>query len=490
VGTSQTQPVTLTNSAGSKLTVTQASVSGSNFSLSGPSYPVTLAGGQSATCYVTFNPQSTSSVSGSVSIVFSTQSSGKGHNASLSNTVTLPVSGTGAISGQLTTNPSSLVFGSVQLGNSQTLGATLTNSGGASLTISAISATSSFTPSGLSLPVSLSAGQSVSFSVTFSPTSSGTVIGGMTVTSSASNPTLNVPLSGTGSTPGQLTASPASLTFGSVPVGTSTSFTQTVTNSGGSALTISQITSTGTGFGFSGISLPLTLAAAQSAAFNVSFTPQVGGSATGNLAINSNGSNPTLSVPLTGTGTLPGQLTVTPSSLSFGSVVVGTTQNQTGVLSAGSAAITVSSVGVSGSQFSVSGISLPVTIAAGNSLSFQVTFAPQTSGTASSNVTFVSNATNSPTAQSLSGSATSAQHSVALSWNTSTSSNVAGYNVYRGTVSGGPYTRINSALDTTPFSTDTTAQSGQTYYYVTTAVDSSGMESGYSNQVQAVVPYP
>jgi hypothetical protein len=195
-------------------------------------------------------------------------------------------------------------------------------------------------------------------------------------------------------------------------------------------------------------------------------------------------------VPLNGTGSLPGQLTLTPATVDFGNVVVGTTQNQTGVLSAGSSAITVTSVGVSGSQFSVSGISLPITIAAGYSISFQVAFTPQVSGTASSNVTFVSNASNSPTVQSLSGSVTSPQHSVGLSWDTSTSSDVVGYNIYRGVVSGGPYTRINSALDTSPFSSDSTVQGGQTYYYVTTAVDSMGMESSYSNQVLAVVPSP
>jgi fibronectin type 3 domain-containing protein len=150
----------------------------------------------------------------------------------------------------------------------------------------------------------------------------------------------------------------------------------------------------------------------------------------------------------------------------------------------------VSSVGVSGSQFSVSGISLPVTIAAGSSVSFQVAFAPQTAGAASSSITFVSNAANSPTAQSLSGTATAPQHSVALSWNTSTSSDVVGYNIYRGTVSGGPYTRINSSLTTAPYSTDSTVQGGQTYYYVTTAVDSTGIESIYSNQVQALIPAP
>jgi fibronectin type 3 domain-containing protein len=80
------------------------------------------------------------------------------------------------------------------------------------------------------------------------------------------------------------------------------------------------------------------------------------------------------------------------------------------------------------------------------------------------------------------------QHSVDLSW-TGTST-VVGYNVYRGSQSGGPYTKINSALDASTTYTDSSVQAGQTYYYVTTAVDSSGAESSYSNQIQAPVPSP
>lgn len=78
-------------------------------------------------------------------------------------------------------------------------------------------------------------------------------------------------------------------------------------------------------------------------------------------------------------------------------------------------------------------------------------------------------------------------HSAALSWTASTST-VSGYNVYRGTVNGGPYTLINLSLVTGPSYTDTTVLSGVTYYYVTTAVDSSSLESVLSNQVTAIIP--
>ncbi len=81
-------------------------------------------------------------------------------------------------------------------------------------------------------------------------------------------------------------------------------------------------------------------------------------------------------------------------------------------------------------------------------------------------------------------------HTVALSWVVSTTATVTGYNIYRSTVSGGQYVKLNSLLVGGIAYTDTTVVSGSsiTYYYVTTAVDSSGIESAYSNQVSATVP--
>ncbi len=81
------------------------------------------------------------------------------------------------------------------------------------------------------------------------------------------------------------------------------------------------------------------------------------------------------------------------------------------------------------------------------------------------------------------------QHSVDVNWGASTST-VAGYNVYRGTVSGGPYSKINSTLITGLTYTDNTVSSGATYYYVVTAVTADGTESSFSSQVQAVIPTP
>ena len=83
-----------------------------------------------------------------------------------------------------------------------------------------------------------------------------------------------------------------------------------------------------------------------------------------------------------------------------------------------------------------------------------------------------------------------ALHSVTLNWTASTSSNVTGYNVYRGTHSNGPYTKVNSAVVAGTAYTDLTVLAGQTYYYVTTAVDADNNESAYSNGAPAVIPSP
>jgi hypothetical protein len=80
-------------------------------------------------------------------------------------------------------------------------------------------------------------------------------------------------------------------------------------------------------------------------------------------------------------------------------------------------------------------------------------------------------------------------HVVAVSWTASTSTGVAGYRIYRGTTSGGPYTQIGSVGLTTTY-TDTTVVSGTTYYYVVAAVDGSNNVSPYSSQVTAAVPTP
>ncbi|HZQ95392.1 MAG TPA: choice-of-anchor D domain-containing protein [Candidatus Sulfotelmatobacter sp.] len=208
------------------------------------------------------------------------------------------------------------------------------------------------------------------------------------------------------------------------------------------------------------------------------------------LNVSSNASDPSIGVSLTGSGTSSsGTLGVTPGSMSFGSVTIGSVQAQNGSVTASGGSVTLSSTSSSNSAFTLSGLTLPMTLAAGQSVPFTVTFAPTTTGTASANIAFFT--TNSTSAsETASGSGATIPHTVSLSWNPSTSTSVSGYNVYRGTSSAGPFSKINAALNPSMSYSDGTVQSGKTYYYATTAVDSSGAESAYSNLVTAAIPFP
>ena len=402
---------------------------------------------------------------------------------------------------QLTVNPTAIGFGEILVGNSQTQSGTLTNSNGTNLTISQVWVSGSeFQLSGLGLPLSLAPGQGATFNVTFTPTTSGSVVGAISVIAIVSssedqninyNSALSIPLSGTGiAPPGVLQVTSSSISFGNVQVGNSATQSETLSNSGDSSVSITQANLTGSAFSVSGLNLPLTLVPGQSFTFGVAFAPDSAGSVTGSVSFVSTAANSSLSISLSGTGSSAGQLGVAPTTLGFDSVVVGTSKSLNATLSAAGSSVTVSSATSNSSEFTLSGVSFPFTLAAGQTASLAFTFTPQASGTDTASISFFSNASNSPTVESLSGSgALSPLHSVDLSWSPSTSA-VVGYNVYRSGTSDGPYAKINSALNATTAYTDITVQAGVTYYYVTTAVDASGVESVYSNQAQAVVPTP
>ncbi|MBV9480618.1 MAG: choice-of-anchor D domain-containing protein [Acidobacteria bacterium] len=397
-------------------------------------------------------------------------------------------------------SPSPLGFGTVPVGNSVMRAESIRNPGPKKVILTG----AVLSGSGLRVayhplfPHRLRPGASVAFNLIFAPQLAGTVTGTLTVyykyprNGSWYRTWRAIHVSGMGAaTSGSLGVNPSSLNFGTVQISATKTLPETVRNSGRRAVTISQMAVTGTGFAFSGISPPVTLGTGQSATFKVTFRPQASGSVVGKLTINSNASNRMLAVPLSGSGSAAGKIVVSPSSVNFGSVTVGTAKTQAGTISAVNGPVTISATKVTGSEFSVSGISFPLTLNTGQSSSYKLVFAPTASGTTSATVTWLSSASNSPLNQPLTGTGGAGpQHSVTLSWNASTSRNVVGYNIYRGNVSGGPYTRINTTPDPHLQNVDNNVQGGHTYYYVVTAVDSAGAESVYSGQVKAVVPYP
>ena len=215
-----------------------------------------------------------------------------------------------------------------------------------------------------------------------------------------------------------LAASPSSLDFGNIQVGGGGTQSQTLTNSGSSTVTIFQAAITGEGFGLSGLSLPVSLGQGESVTFSVTFTPKVGGDTSGAIDVVSNAVNPNLAVALSGTGVSAGQLTSSAGALDFGNVAVGTSKAITATLSAGGSSVTITSATSTSAEFQLAGLSLPTTLAAGQSVPVSLTFTPQSSGAASGSISLISNAANTPMIETLSGSGTAAtsSHTVSLRW--------------------------------------------------------------------------
>jgi hypothetical protein len=176
------------------------------------------------------------------------------------------------------------------------------------------------------------------------------------------------------------------------------------------------------------------------------------------------------------------------SSLDFGTVNVANSSTRNATLTnVGNSNVTIAQVLVAGAGFNTTGSS-GVILSPGQSTTLISTFAPSTEGLATGKITVSSNASNSPANISLSGTGlAAATHSIVLSW-ASAGSGVTGFNTYASTISGGPFVKMTSTPLASPSYTDTSVQSGHTYYYVVTAVNSSNQESAYSSEVTAIVP--
>src|SRR5271163_55831 len=288
-----------------------------------------------------------------------------------------------------------------------------------------------------------------------------------------------------------MSLTPPSINFPSVVVGNTDTQAIIVSNTGTESLTVTQATLTGAQFSVSGVSLPLSLGPGHQTTVTVSFSPTSTGSASGSIAITSSVSSTPTTVALSGTGVAATHLlAASPSNLSFGNVNDGSSSTLSVTLTNdGNVNATIASVAPTGAGFSTNGLSAGTTLTPNQSATLNIVFAPTGVGSVSGSVSVTSNATNSPALISLAGAGVqSTSYSVSLSWTASTSSEVAGYNVYRGT-SPGSYSMIRSSVTGTTY-TDSTVQSGQdiTYDYVVTAVNSSGVESTDSNQASARIP--
>jgi Abnormal spindle-like microcephaly-assoc'd, ASPM-SPD-2-Hydin len=480
----------MTNNSRQGITIQKVTTSLPEFIITSPTLPISLARHSSVSFRVVFRPPAALTYNGTI-VAYATGSGGGTATSYVS------VSGTGTNpappptqSYLLSSSTSNLSFGNALVGTSTSQNLKLTNTGTGSVNISqVVTSGTGFKVTGFAGGVTLAAGQSLSLTASFSPAATGTVAGSISVVSNATNSPATISLSGTGVQP-QISVIPSGVGFGNVTVGVTNTQTLTIRNPGTATLSLTQASLSGAGFTTSGLTLPLSVAAGGSASFTVGFAPASASNFSGSIALTSNAPNSPLMIPLSGAGVATIlHLSASPASLSFGSLTTGTSTTQSVTISnTGNSSVSISQISASGAGFATSGIALPLSLAAGQSTSFSVTFAPASAGSLAGSVTVLSNAANSPLVVALSGTgATPVSQTVSLSW-TPSSSTYSGFNVYRGTASGGPYTRLDTSMISTTSYTDAGITSGHTYYYVATEVGPTGTESSYSSEVSATIP--
>ncbi|MGA9571888.1 MAG: choice-of-anchor D domain-containing protein, partial [Candidatus Acidiferrales bacterium] len=242
-------------------------------------------------------------------------------------TVTFNTTATGSIS----IAPTTLTFGSQAVGTtSATQTVAVSNTGGTTVTFTSIVTSGDFAGATLAQCPSIAVEATpCTFQISFKPTATGTRTGAITFTDNATGSPQTVTLTGTGTAAsgGTITIAPASLTFGGQAVGTTSAGQNvTVSNTGGTAVTFTNIVTSGDFAGATLAQCPSLAVEAEPCVFSITFKPTATGTRNGAITFTDNATGSPQTVTLTGTGT-PGTATVTvsPSSLTFGSQALTTT---------------------------------------------------------------------------------------------------------------------------------------------------------------------
>jgi Abnormal spindle-like microcephaly-assoc'd, ASPM-SPD-2-Hydin len=306
----------------------------------------------------------------------------------------------------------------------------------------------------------------------------------------ASNPTTSQ---------GGLTISPSSVNFSNVVVGQTLTKTIHIANTGKEPLQLASLKLSSKDFVISGPSVPRSVLPGTGLDYTLAFTPTTAGNQSASISIANSVTTAPAVVTLAGIGLkATAAVQLNPTSVNFGSLLLQTTSTKSVTLqNSGDVNVKISGVTVAGAGFGYADLSPGFSLSPNQTVTFQVWFKPTLKGVAAGTVSVISANLSSPATLSLAGTGVTSSnpnppppnptaHSVHLSWAPSSSS-VTGYHVYRGQVSGGPYSSASSSVDALSFD-DNSVADGTTYYYVVTSVDSSGVESAYSNQATAQVP--
>jgi Abnormal spindle-like microcephaly-assoc'd, ASPM-SPD-2-Hydin len=301
-----------------------------------------------------------------------------------------------------------------------------------------------------------------------------------------------------GKGPDALVAKPGSIAFGSLPVGTSAKADVTLVNETLKPIEIRGVTTSGRFFSLlNNVSVPVRVPVGGSYHLTVTFTPMQPGAASGDLII-STLANATARpvVHLSGQATKNSSitpssatLTINATSASFGDVAVNTTATQSLTLtSTGATAVNISDASITGAGFTSTGLITPATLPPGQSVILNVQFHPTAQGASSGALVISSNSASNGT-MSLPLAGNGVPQLVQLSWEApGSSSPVAGYRIYRSIDGVSQFHLLNTSLSAYTEFTDSSIQTGQTYDYYVTTVDTSGAESAPSNTATVAVP--
>ncbi len=277
----QTSTETQTITALSPVTVTSLTSTGP-FTLGSPSraLPASLAAGASLTVPVTFTPTAPGPAGGGLTI-----------NAGTAGTSTVSYTGTGELAvANLTSTTNGVSFGGIAPGAQSSATVGFADNGAQPLTISAVHMpVAPFTVSGTpAVGATLQPGAEIVVNVTFAPTANGSYSSALEIDSTGGD--VVVSLTGNATNPGMLSISPKSINYGSVPEGSSSTRTFTVSNTGGTNLTItkSKPPVTGPFSATTQLSEGTTLLPGESVTETVVFTPSAVGTVTDSWVINAN----------------------------------------------------------------------------------------------------------------------------------------------------------------------------------------------------------
>ena len=406
--------LTITSNGGQALSLNTVAITGQNagdFAITGDTChaPTVLQPGNSCSVLVSFTPSATGSRTAAVTIT--SNASPPTESAQLSGVGLTPAPA-------VTIVPGSLDFGAVTQGTSASLNVSVKNSGTATLHITSVvlggANVNDYSSSSPTCSSAIAVNSTCTIIVTFTPLASGLRSATVTITDDAPDSPQTLALSGTGvSSAPAVTLIPASLDFGSVTQGTSTSLNFSVKNSGTAALQITSIVLGGTNandFNSSSPTCNLPIAVNSTCTVIVAFTPLAPGVLSATVTISDDAPSSPQTLSLSGTGVAPvAAITFSPTVPSFPTITEGTSgaaQTLT-VISSGTAPLHVSSVSLRGpnpSDFSfTNNCTAPVAPAANCAIS--LVFNPIGTGQRAANLTITDDAPGSPQLVSLAATA-------------------------------------------------------------------------------------